>query len=348
MLLSIFKLSLTLAKLSSTWRHHGLATYGPYTWTLKPTPEVGTQQEPPPDEPPAPSFLHRRRQSLPGFCGEPEENPPHDDTPPHTGPPGRASPPPHDNGAPGCTTGEQRDIAPQDTAETTPGRTQRPATANRRPTFAMAHQHPEPLAAEPHASSPFLTNPMEKLIDCVTSLAKMQEASAKQQGELNQRKIDGNKSVHRVTSNFIHRTGTPNGIKPADHLFPLAEAMLGAKDKSVALELFCVELADPGVRYQISPAFFEALYTGSFLPKTFSSSQTTPPARSFGCAASFAGTRLEELDIPLTYRKLDDKASLTDKEKQGLYSQTVLICMMASQLTRTFRITAHAFEAYMP
>ena len=318
------------------------------------------RQDPPPNEAVTPSFLRRRRQSLPGFCGEPEEGRPLGDAPPRAAPPGETSAPSGSDGTSCDATDEQPGPTFRGRTETAPGPafgpahgsvpgpTQRPTTADRHTTFALDDHPPEPLIAEPRTPSPFLANPIEKLVDCVTSLAKMQEASVKQQGEFHQRKIDGSKTIHKITSNFVRRAATPDGLAPADTLSPLAEAMLSAKDKGVALELFYLELADRGVRCQITPAFFEALFTGSFLPKTASSSQAVPPASSFGCATSFAGTRLEETDIALAYRKLDDKASLTDKEKQGLYSQTVLVCTTASQLTRAFRITAHAFQAYMP
>ena len=153
----------------------------------------------------------------------------------------------------------------------------------------------------------------------------MQEASIKQQGGLHQCKINGNKTIHRIFSNFIRRAAIPDGLVPADHLSHPDEAILGTKDKNVALEAFYLELADKGVRCQIIPAFFEALFTGSFVSKTASSSQAIPPASSFGCAVSLAGTRLEEIDIALAFRKLDEKAFLADREKQALYGETVLI-----------------------
>ena len=73
------------------------------------------RQDPPTDEPTAPSFLRRRRQSLPGFYVEPDEEPPSND-----GPPSAASASTASDSIPGGAPGEQLDPTSRDTAGTPP------------------------------------------------------------------------------------------------------------------------------------------------------------------------------------------------------------------------------------
>ena len=184
---------------------------------------------------------------------------------------------------------------------------------------------------------------LNKLVDCVTGLTKMQESFITQQSNHHQIKMDGLQSIHFTTSNFIRRISSTDGQNMTPSLTPLATSMLSSKKKDVALELFMLELNARGIRCQITPAFLDALFTGNIATK---SASEIPQASSFGCAVSLAGTRLEDIDVSLVLRKADESEDLSPKEKSALYQDTVLICTSANQLSKVLNITAAIFESY--
>ena len=155
--------------------------------------------------------------------------------------------------------------------------------------------------------------------------------------------MDGLQTIHFTASNFIRRISSNDGQTMAPALTPLATSMLSCKKKDVALELFMLELNERGIRCQITPAFLDALFTGNIAIK---SASEIPQASSFGCAVSLAGTRLEDIDVSLTLRKVNESKGLTAKEKSALYDDTVLICTSANQLAKVLNVTAAIFECY--
>ena len=89
---------------------------------------------------------------------------------------------------------------------------------------------------------------LNKLVNCVAGLTKIQESFITQQSQHHQSKLDGLQSIHFTSSNFIRRISSNDGQTMAQTLTPLATSMLSSKKKDVALELFMLELNARGVR----------------------------------------------------------------------------------------------------
>ena len=191
--------------------------------------------------------------------------------------------------------------------------------------------------------APTADSSLNKLVDCVAGLTKMQESFITQQSQHHQSKLDGLQSIHFTASNFIQRISSNDGQTMAPAHTPLATSMLSCKKKDVTLELFMLKLNKRGIRCQITPAFLHALFTGNIATK---SASEIFRASSFGCAVSLAGTRLEDIDVSLTLRKADESENLSPKEKSALYGDIVLICTTANQLAKVLNITAAIFESY--
>ena len=108
--------------------------------------------------------------------------------------------------------------------------------------------------------------------------------------------------------------------------------MLGSKKKDNSLTVLLLSLNEKGIRAQITPQMLDAMCSGNITPKK----PFEPAAFSaFSCAVSFAGTRLEDLDLfAILQRSQDDTSTqtLTEKEMQALFQDTVIVATSINQL----------------
>ena len=70
-----------------------------------------------------------------------------------------------------------------------------------------------------------------RLVDCVGSLAKIQEETLNQQFYLHQNKLDGFQSIHFTAENFLRRVGTKDGQSMALAITVLARTMLQKQEE---------------------------------------------------------------------------------------------------------------------
>ena len=200
-----------------------------------------------------------------------------------------------------------------------------------------ANAHPYPPGQPPSSA-------IKKLGDVVIGLTKMQESYINQQALMQQQRLDGLQTIHYTVDNNLRRIGTTDGQTMAPTITRLATEMVGAKKKYIALELFQLEINSRGIRCQITPAMLDALFIGNFGAMN---SASPAPVGPFSCAVSFTGTRLEDIDASMIYRRLAEDQPLTGKETEALYKATYLIVTSANQLTKVMKIISAIFEVYI-
>ena len=161
---------------------------------------------------------------------------------------------------------------------------------------------------------------------------------------IHQSRQDGLQSIHYTVEHFIRRVGSPDSQAMVRALTPLARAMLSTKKKDVAHDLFMLELNEKGVRCKITPTLIDTPFSGALAS---CSSLDVPILRSFGCATTMTGTRLEDLNITLALRQDGKDKDLSAKERDAIYGNHVLICTTASQLTKVFHIQASILKSYV-
>ena len=115
-----------------------------------------------------------------------------------------------------------------------------------------------------------------------------------QQAKIQQRKLDGQETIHYTVANNLRRIETIDGQNMAPSMAHLAIEMMGAKKKHITLELFYLELSDKGICCQITPAIRKALFIGSFSAK---SSTTPAPIGPFSCAVCHSHALVSKTSI---------------------------------------------------
>ena len=88
----------------------------------------------------------------------------------------------------------------------------------------------------------------------------------------------------------------------------------------------------------------DTLFIGNFAATT---SASPAPVGPFGCAVSITGTRLEDIDAAMIYRRMADDQTLTDRDTAAIYGANYLIVSSANQLTKILKIITTIFEAYI-
>ena len=216
-----------------------------------------------------------------------------------------------------------------------------PLPVNYPPASALTSTQP------PNSHHNLTTDPINKLMNSVIGLAQMQEESIKQQELIQQRKIDNQRTIHYTTRNTMLRLSTPDGISPAATITPLAAEMLGTKKKDISLNILLLSLNEKGVRAQITPQMLEAMCSGDLIPKK---PFEPAPFSLFSCASSFAGTRLEELDIAIIFKRNQDESDLqplSEKEKEALFQDTLIVVVSITQLVKHLNIFSNIMECYI-
>ena len=180
----------------------------------------------------------------------------------------------------------------------------------------------------------------------VMGLANMKEQSTNQQEHIQQRNIDNQQTIHYTIQNAMKLLSTIDVFTPATNLTPLALNMLGSNKKDNALNVVLLTLNDRGFRAQITPNILDKLFTGNTTPR-----KTFEPAASivFYYAASFEGTCLEDMEISILVQRNQadyDLQTLSDKEKEVLFQDTIIVARYITQLINILNIFAYISEEY--
>lgn len=111
----------------------------------------------------------------------------------------------------------------------------------------------------------------------------------------------------------------------------------------VSFKVLVFNLNAVGTSCQITVYFHNTLYIDSHIA---TSSVEDPLAISFGCARSFVGTHFEDINLSLTLHKTDSGKTLSSKDMDAIYGNSVVICTTTCQLTKSLNITAVAMYSY--
>jgi len=111
---------------------------------------------------------------------------------------------------------------------------------------------------------------------------------------------------------MILRASTSDSKEAEEKLTAMAQEILGCTKKEHALNIFLLGMNDRSIRCHVIPAFVEVICSGSLISKQpFQPS----PFSICGCASSFQGTRLDDLNLVVIFEKNRNGQDLSSKER---------------------------------